>query len=211
MISGFIAMARASPTRLRIPPESSEGMRSSIWAKPTSWRHSWTRWRMAGDVIVVCSRNGKPTFSSTVIESKSAAPWNSMPNFMRSLSSDWPESWVTSTPSMDTEPSSGFMSPMMCLRSTDFPQPERPMITIVCPVGTVKFTRSSTLWSSNVLDRFLISIIEVRADVRTCVRAYVGTSARRYVGTWLSPDEIEQRGEETVGGDDEDEGGHDRP
>ena len=74
--------ARARPTRLRMPPESSAGYFFSMLKSPSELqllahqlahlRPASCRWR--------CSSSGNITFSSTVIESKSAAYWKSMPN-----------------------------------------------------------------------------------------------------------------------------------
>ena len=67
-------MARANPTRFRMPPESSTGYFSSISAIPTSVKTSPTRSRISLSGIRVCSLSGKATFSFTLNESKRAAP-----------------------------------------------------------------------------------------------------------------------------------------
>src|SRR5690349_13494525 len=45
-----------------------------------------------------------------------------------------------STPSMTTEPSSGFSRPMIVFRRTDLPVPDGPSITQISPAGTVRVT-----------------------------------------------------------------------
>ena len=70
-ISGSCAIARAKPTRRRMPPESSAGYLSSTPSSFTMSRHSRTRSRMAFPGLPN-RRSGNATFPNTVIESKSA-------------------------------------------------------------------------------------------------------------------------------------------
>ena len=78
-MSGSRASARARPARLRMPPESSEGIRPPAAPSPT--RESFSRTSAA---IEPASRrvnisSGRATFSATVIELQSAPFWNSTP------------------------------------------------------------------------------------------------------------------------------------
>ena len=68
-------MARAMPTRLRIPPLSSAGYLSSVPESSTTLRLSAVRSAMAS---WSSPRFASPNamFSATVIESNSAANWN---------------------------------------------------------------------------------------------------------------------------------------
>ena len=71
-MGGSRASARASPTRLRMPPEISEGIRSSIPSRPTRFNFSPTRPRISASESLVWRRSGKATFSPTEMESNSA-------------------------------------------------------------------------------------------------------------------------------------------
>src|SRR6266446_4459368 len=69
--------ARAMPTRLRMPPESSEGRSGSTSSlSPTRASASTTRPWISSSDSRMCSRSGYATFSWIVSESNSAAPWN---------------------------------------------------------------------------------------------------------------------------------------
>ena len=74
--SGSVTRVRAMPTRLRMPPDSSAGRRSSVPGSPTRARKRWTRSVISPSLSRVCSRSGKATFSNTERESKRAAFWN---------------------------------------------------------------------------------------------------------------------------------------
>ena len=100
---GRNAIARASPTRLRMPPESSAGYLSSVPRRSTTASDSRTRsdisrcdsfWRLSPSV----------RFSHTVIESNNAANWNTNPIWERSALSASRSSSCTTWPSTSTEP-----------------------------------------------------------------------------------------------------------
>src|SRR5690606_5564332 len=61
---------------------------------------------------------------------------------------------VMSSPSTRMRPESGRIRPMMCLSSTDFPEPEAPRMTWMAPFSTVRFRPRRTwffpkdLWRS---------------------------------------------------------------
>ncbi len=132
---GRSAIARARPTRLRMPPDSSAGSLSSAPSRSTRASDSWTRsaitrwssrWRLSPS-----SR-----FSRTVIESNSAANWKTKPILDRRAVSPSRSRSFTTAPSTCTSPASGRSRPTTCLRATLFPLPECPMITIVSPSRT---------------------------------------------------------------------------
>jgi len=56
--SGSITRARAIPTRLRMPPDSSAGSSSSVPGIPTRERKRCTRSVISPSGICVCSRRG---------------------------------------------------------------------------------------------------------------------------------------------------------
>ena len=85
-IWGCRAIARAKPTRRRMPPESSEGRLSSMPGSRTSSRHSSTRSAISFFDFFVWRTSGNAMFSPTLIESKSAPSWNDIPNLRRSTS-----------------------------------------------------------------------------------------------------------------------------
>ena len=76
---GFITMARAMPTRFFMPPLSSEGIRSAAWSRPTRDKQKRARSSFLSSEKSVSISSGKRTFSSAVLESKSAPPWNKTP------------------------------------------------------------------------------------------------------------------------------------
>jgi len=148
---GRSAMARARPTRLRIPPDSSAGIRSSVPERSTSPSDSATRSRMAGSVMVPLRRRPKATLSRIVIESNSAENWNTYPIVARSAVSSLRGRRETTRPSTSTSPASGSRSPTTCLSATLLPVPEPPMITIVSPSRTVREKPFSTCFGPNAL------------------------------------------------------------
>ena len=63
--SGSSISARASPTRLRMPPESSLGYFDPAPSRPSTASFSRTLSRISRSLSFVCSRSGKATLSST--------------------------------------------------------------------------------------------------------------------------------------------------
>ena len=91
-----------------------------------------------------------------------AALWKSIPNFLRTRSNCRSFWWHNSSPSIITSPESGMINPMMCLSSTLFPPPLRPMMTTDSPVSTRKLTSSRMTFRPKLLVRWLTSIIQVQ-------------------------------------------------
>ena len=85
------------------------------------------------------------------MESNRAPPWKSIPTFFRTGTSSSSASPVTSVPSTVTRPRSGESSPMVWRRSTDFPLPLPPRITMVSPSRTSRFTPRSTALAPKLL------------------------------------------------------------
>src|SRR6267142_5418238 len=79
-------------------------------------------------------------FSPTVIESKRAPCWKTIPIAFRiSLSRSGP-AWVMSSPWTRIFPASGTQSPMSNLKMVLYPEPEGPRMTLVCRCCTTKET-----------------------------------------------------------------------
>ena len=93
---------------------------------------------------VLCSRSGKATLSPTVIESKRAELWNTMPIRSRKTASSCRPIVETFWPSTMTWPRSGLKSPMMCFISTVLPLPDPPNTTVVVPSIILRLMPFST-------------------------------------------------------------------
>ena len=81
---GLSAMARAMAARFIIPPLISDGKRSPASARFTRSRQNSARLRRSAEEALENMSRGNMTFSSTVILSKRAEPWNNMPISRRS-------------------------------------------------------------------------------------------------------------------------------
>ena len=127
-------MARARPTRLRMPPDNSAGYFCSTSCRSTTASFSFTFSRIScSESPGLCSRRGKATLSPTVIESNNAELWNTMPIRSRKTASCCRLIVDTFSPSTITWPWSGLKSPMMCFINTVLPLPEAPSTTVVVP------------------------------------------------------------------------------
>ena len=145
---GRAAMARATATRRRWPPESSAGLRLMYSDKPVTASISSTRARISWRGIRPSSVNLKPTFCSTVSESKSAPSWKSMPMESRTAIMRDSDSSSMRSPLMRITPESGRMSPSINLSTRDFPAPLGPIRIAMWPSAIVKLTSRSTTASS---------------------------------------------------------------
>ena len=94
---------------------------------------SFTLSRISCSESLVCSRSGKATLSPTVMESKSAELWNTMPIRVRKRASSCRSIAEMFSPSTMTSPLSGLKRPMMCFMRTVLPLPEPPSTTVVVP------------------------------------------------------------------------------
>ena len=72
MSGGSSATALAKATRLAMPPEICEGIKSRALRSPTALSFNMTKSVILASSNGVCSRKGKATFSKTLISVKSA-------------------------------------------------------------------------------------------------------------------------------------------
>ena len=78
-------MERASAARFSIPPDSSEGIRSSKPARLTTSSFMRDMMRIVFSSSRVWCRSGNSIFSATDIEPSSAPPWKATPILRRTL------------------------------------------------------------------------------------------------------------------------------
>ncbi len=128
----------------RMPSELSGGMRFSIPGRPTSESLRRTIAWIAPSGRSVYSRSGSATFSPTVTELKSAEYWKSMPIDFRTRARSSPSRRAMSCPPISILPPRGRRSPIMCLRSVVFPEPEPPRIARISPRRTAKSSPKRT-------------------------------------------------------------------
>ena len=106
------ATARAKPTRLRIPPLSSAGLRFSKPCKPNQFQlHLDNQVDDLG--IDVAIFNERRLFSPTVSDCSNAPNWKFMPKRRRSSSSSRSDMFVVSLPKTLIEPLVGLRAPMI--------------------------------------------------------------------------------------------------
>src|SRR5262245_24268330 len=153
MTSGSSASARASPTRLRIPPDSSAGIFGSAASEsPTSVSRSRTRLRTSASDTPPLARSPNATLSRTVRLSKSAACWKRNPTRSRIRVNSCSDSLCSGVPSKSTSPSVGRRSPTISLSRTVLPHPLSPMTASVWCGSTSRSIPPSTAWSPNRTD-----------------------------------------------------------
>ena len=75
-----MAMALAIPTRFFIPPERDDGINFSEFSMSTSAKDLEICRATSNSFISDNLDKARPIFSSTVIESKSAPNWNTIPH-----------------------------------------------------------------------------------------------------------------------------------
>src|SRR5689334_7546176 len=189
--SGSRASERASATRLRIPPERSEGNLRS-----TSFRFTLASfWRTVSAIsasdLSVCSRSGKATLSITFMESNRAPLWKSMAIRRRSGKSSCSSSAEISMPSNTTWPASGFSRPFNWRRVTLLPLPDLPRITRHSPRRTSKSRPPRMVRLPYFFTR-------------------PRTSYRASDTVFPSRQDVEELGQEEVGNQDQDRGHHHR-
>src|ERR1700723_3220927 len=144
--SGSSASARASATRLIMPPDSSEGKRSATSGfKPTmpslaTVISSSRRW-----VTLRYSRTGNWMFCRTVSEENSAPCWNRMPQRRSTPRRARASAASRSIPNTSMRPLVLGTIPMMVRVSTDLPAPDGPTNPKISPRLTSRLRPSSTL------------------------------------------------------------------
>src|SRR6202041_430734 len=148
--SGSSASARASATRLIMPPESSEGKRSATSGRnPTmpsfaTVISSSNRW-----LTLRYSRTGNWMFCRTVSEENSAPCWNRMPQRRSTPRRARASAASRSMPKTSMLPLVLGTSPMMVRVSTDLPAPDGPTKPRISPRWTSRSRPSSTLVDPN--------------------------------------------------------------
>ncbi len=146
---GLSTMERAIPTLFCIPPEISPGYLLLLPPRATTSIISSTRSCFSFLVFLVNISKGKRIFSSTVIESNKAEPWNNIPmSFLKSMSCLLLKV-VIFVSSYQISPSVGFIKLTKSLRKTVLPAPLRPMMRLVLPFSKVVEIPFSTSTSSN--------------------------------------------------------------
>src|SRR5882672_9720095 len=89
---------------------------------------------------------------------------------LRSANNSCSSSPLIARPSMNTSPSSGTSSPDATRRSTDLPEPETPVIQIMCPRSSWKLISSSARLSSKLSDTSRNSIANCSEDMLSQLR-----------------------------------------
>ncbi len=115
-----------------------------MFRSPTMESFSSTTSRMWPSGCIFRRRRANATLSPTSIESNSADPWKSIPNFRRAPTSSRSSIRRMSWPSIRISPASGRSSPTAHLMRTDLPVPLPPMTTVFFPFGTVRSRPSRT-------------------------------------------------------------------
>jgi hypothetical protein len=129
---GSTTIARARPTRCRIPPDNSRGSAFSKPSRPMRSIAARARWRRSAGAIRRAS-SPSSTFWSTVSQGNSAKLWNTMATGV--------ESPCTSS---STWPSSGWISPAIARSSVDLPEPDLPSRPTISPSRSVSSTSFNT-------------------------------------------------------------------
>ena len=117
-----------------MPPESSRGSSPSTPSRPTDLRTLATWVAMSAQDFRLCSRIGRPTFSSTVIESSSAPFWNSIPMPLRISPSSRSLVSDSRCPATRTSPESGRWRPPTIRSSVLLPVPLPPSSRWISPL-----------------------------------------------------------------------------
>ena len=156
--SGSSATARARPTRLRMPPLISAGLRFSNPVSPTSSSFILTMRSTISGSTLLFSMSGSATFSPTVSDWRRAPNWKFIPNRRRSFSRSVCGIVVISSPKSLIDPEVGFIAPMMWRKRVLFPHPDPPMMITVSPLFTEKLTPLSTVRGPNFRTRSRISM-----------------------------------------------------
>ena len=181
--TGSITSARATATRLAMPPLSMSRLRcsTSSGSRPTSFSAFTANGNICSLVMARSSRGSMARLSNTSPVSR-ALRWKTTAQCMRTSSSllslavpisssgasPWPlvpDSWSAT----HTRPLSAMKWPVMCFSSTVLPQPEPPTMATISPRSMRRFTPSSTGLPSKALCRS--SITTSGACVASVMRA----------------------------------------
>ena len=138
--SGSSAIALAIATRLRIPPDISDGILSAASSSSTSRRSDLARSNRSCFLSPENSSSGSMTFSRHVIDPKSAPDWYITPILRKSPSRVLR---FHSSPATVNFPASTGFSPIMCFMMVDFPHPDPPRRMNTSPFSTSNVTSRS--------------------------------------------------------------------
>ena len=150
-------------------------------------------------------------FSTTFIESKSAAYWNTMPNFRRRRA-HLRRRRTARRPRRRprSAPLSGLSSPMRCFISTDFPCPDPPMMMFVWPRSM-----SRSMPAQHVL-RAEGLVQPANADLPASRRERIAARRSRWAVRGVGrhdvwPEDVKDVDQEVVGDEDRDRACNDGP
>ena len=120
-----------------MPPEISDGKRSAASSSSTSASSEQARSMRSDFFMAVNSSSGSMTFSTQVIDPKSAPDWYITPILRQSAARF---ASVHSIPATVSHPASTGLSPIMCFMIVDLPHPEPPSSMNTSPRNTSKDT-----------------------------------------------------------------------
>ncbi len=148
--SGSSASARASATRLIMPPESSDGKRSATSGfRPTMPSLATMISSSSRCETLRYSRTGNCMFCRTVSEENSAPCWNRMPQRRSTPRRALASTASRSIPNTSMRPETLGTRPMMVRVSTDLPAPDGPTKPRISPRLTSRLSPSSTRVAPN--------------------------------------------------------------
>src|SRR5580692_9133807 len=148
--SGSSANARASATRLIMPPDSSDGKRSATSGRNPTMPSLATVISSSNRCETLrYSRTGNWMFCRTVSEENSAPCWNRMPQRRSTPRRARASAASRSMPNTSMLPLVLGTSPMMVRVSTDLPAPDGPTKPRISPRLTSRSRPSSTLVEPN--------------------------------------------------------------
>ncbi|MCY1507773.1 hypothetical protein D9M68_420600 [compost metagenome] len=126
-IFGWVARARAMPTRCFWPPESCAGYLRAWSLRPTRSSSSLTRRSISGRDSSPASFNGRATFSATVLDDSRLKCWKIIPTRWRKRRRPSLSRAVTSSPSMTMRPPEGSSRRLIRRNRVLLPAPEWPI------------------------------------------------------------------------------------
>src|SRR5215469_12173824 len=149
---GSSARARASPARLRMPPDSAAGIFSAVsGGKPTNAILSAAISCISAGDKSSCSRNGTMMFSATVSELNSAPSWNNTPHRLPKRRRSPCPGRPSSSPKTAIVPAAADVKPTIVRSRTDLPDPDAPTMPSTSPDRKSKVaSRSKTRPSARV-------------------------------------------------------------
>ncbi len=126
---GFVTRARASETRMAMPPESWAGLAASAPASLTCAR-AWCARARASGLGTPASSRGRATLASAVAHGIKVGAWNTTELSPRPCAST-------------ARPRVGASSPANNLSAVDFPQPEGPISATASPASSSRLNGPS--------------------------------------------------------------------